>query len=107
MLFPDQLDAAVIYYGEVTADEDKLRPINAPILGLFGADDRGISVESVQQFETALQRLRKVHDIQIYPGAGHAFANPTGRNYNAEFAEDAWRRTLEFLGQNLVNDAES
>jgi len=101
MLFPDELDASVIYYGQVTDDEDKLRAINAPILGLFGADDTGISVESVQQFEAALERLRKNYDIQIYPGAGHAFANPTGRNYNAEIAEDAWRRTLEFLGHNM------
>jgi len=101
MLFPDELDAAVIYYGQVTDDEDKLRAINVPILGLFGADDTGISVDSVQQFEAALERLRKSYDIQIYPGAGHAFANPTGRNYNAEVAEDAWRRTLEFFGQNL------
>ena len=102
MLFPDELDAAVIYYGQVTADEDKLRPVNVPILGLFGAADRGISVESVNEFEAALQRLRKVHDIQIYPGAGHAFANPTGRNYDADVAQDAWQRTLEFLGQNLT-----
>lgn len=101
MLFPDELDASVIYYGQVTDDEDKLRAINVPILGLFGADDTGISVESVQQFEAALERLRKNYDIQIYPGAGHAFANPTGRNYNAEVAEDAWRRTLEFFGHNL------
>ena len=107
MLFPDELDAAVIYYGQVTADEDKLRPVNAPILGLFGAEDRGISVESVREFETALQRLRKVHDIQIYPGAGHAFANPTGRNYDATIAEDAWQRTLEFLTQNLTEEEAS
>lgn len=107
MLFPDELDAAVIYYGQVTADEDKLRPVNVPILGLFGGEDRGISVESVQAFEAALQRLRKVHDIQIYPKAGHAFANPTGRNYNAGTAADAWQRTLDFLGQNLVVEDDS
>jgi carboxymethylenebutenolidase len=105
MLFPDELDASVIYYGQVTDDEEKLRAINVPILGLFGADDTGISVESVQQFESALERLRKNYEIQIYPGAGHAFANPTGRNYNAEVAEDAWRRTLEFLGHNLGSDS--
>lgn len=103
MLLPDELDAAVIYYGQVTDDEDKLRPVNAPILGLFGAEDRGIEVDSVQRFEMALQRLRKVHEIHVYPGAGHAFANPTGRTYNAEIAEDAWKRTLDFLDQNLVD----
>jgi len=101
MLFPNDLDAAVIYYGQVTDNEERLRAINAPILGLFGAEDAGISVESVQLFEAALERLRKDYEIQIYPGAGHAFANPTGRNYNAEVAEDAWKRTLEFFGHNL------
>jgi len=101
MLFPNDLDAAVIFYGQVTDDEERLREINVPILGLFGADDTGISVESVQLFEAALERLRKNYEIQIYPRAGHAFANPTGQNYNAEVAEDAWKRTLEFLGHNL------
>ena len=41
-LFPDDLDASVIFYGRVTADEEALRPVNAPILGLFGAEDTGI-----------------------------------------------------------------
>ena len=102
MLFPDELDAAVIYYGQVTDDEELLRPINAPILGLFGADDSGISVETVRQFETALEHLRKPPEIHIFPGADHAFANPTGNTYNADVAEDAWDKTLEFLNYNLV-----
>jgi carboxymethylenebutenolidase len=101
-LFADELDAAVIYYGQVTDDEDRLRPISAPILGLFGADDTGITVESVEAFRASLERLRKEHDIHVYPGVGHAFANPTGTNYNAEAATDAWVRTLEFLGRHLV-----
>ena len=101
-LFPDELDAAVIYYGQVTGDEERLRPISAPILGLFGADDTGITVESVEAFRASLERLRKEHAIHIYPGVGHAFANPTGTNYNAEAATDAWARTLEFLGRHLV-----
>ena len=104
-LFPDALDASVIYYGQVTDDEDKLRPVSAPILGLFGAADTGISVESVEGFRGALERLGKDHEIHIYPGVGHAFANPTGQNYNAEAAEDAWRKTLEFLGRHLSSDA--
>ena len=103
-LFPDDLDASVIYYGQVTDDEDKLRPINAPILGLFGAEDTGIPVASVEAFRAALQRLRKEHEIHIYPGAGHAFANPTGRNYNADAATDAWNKTVEFLDRHLSGD---
>jgi carboxymethylenebutenolidase len=102
MLFPDELDATVIYYGQVTDDEQKLRAISAPILGLFGAQDQGITVESVQNFEAALERLRKNYDIHIYPGVDHAFANPTGTAYNAAAAEDAWQKTVEFLNLHLA-----
>lgn len=101
-LFPEELDASVIYYGQVTDDEEALQPIGAPILGLFAAEDTGIKVESVKAFEAALQRLRKNFEVHIYPGVGHAFANPTGTNYNAAAAEDAWRRTLEFLKLHLL-----
>jgi len=102
MLLPDKLDATVIYYGRLTDDEDKLRPITSPILGLFGAADKSITVESVQKFEAALERLRKSYEVHIYPGADHAFANPTGNAYNAAAAEDAWRRTLDFLDLHLA-----
>jgi carboxymethylenebutenolidase len=104
MLFPEELDAAVIYYGQVTDDEDRLRPISAPILGLFGAEDKGIPVDSVRGFEEALERLRKNYTIHVYEGADHAFANPTGNAYNAEAAEDAWEKTLEFLDLHLSVD---
>lgn len=104
-LFPDDLDATVIYYGQVTSDEDKLRPINSPILGIFAEKDTGIKVSSVKAFEEALANLRKNHDIHVYPGVGHAFANPTGNNYNEAAATDAWRRTLEFLDLHLSVDA--
>ena len=83
-----------------------LRPIEAAILGLFGADDTGIKVESVEAFRQALQRLRKNYEVHIYPDVGHAFANPTGRNYNAAAADDAWSRTLRFLNLHLsINDS--
>ena len=103
-LYPDDLDASVVYYGQVTDDEEVLRPINTPVLGLFAAEDTGIKVASVESFRDALERLRKNYDIHIYPGVGHAFANPTGNNYDAEAAEDAWRRTLEFLDHHLSVD---
>jgi carboxymethylenebutenolidase len=102
-MFPDDLDASVIYYGQVTGDEEKLRPINAPILGLFAANDTGIKVESVEAFREALERLRKEHEVHIYPDVGHAFANPTGNNYSADAATDAWAKTLDFLERHLSN----
>ncbi len=101
MLFPDELDAAVIYYGQVTADDRRLAPLDVPILGLFGEKDVGIPVGSVRKFEQALQRLGKNYEIEIYPDAAHAFADATGRNYNAAVAEKAWVRALAFLDRHL------
>ncbi len=105
MLFPEDLDAAVIYYGQVTDDETRLSPLEVPILGLFGSEDRGIKVESVRRFEAALERLGKTYDVRVYEGAGHAFANPSGNNFNAEYADDAWNRTLGFLREHLAADS--
>lgn len=104
MLFPDELDAAVIYYAQVTDDEDKLRPIKSPILGLFAAKDISMKVRSVEAFGAALERLRKDHEIHIYPGVSQTFADPTSDKYDEAAAADAWRRTLEFLDRYLSAD---
>jgi carboxymethylenebutenolidase len=93
----DEVDAAVIYYGRVTSDEVELAKIDDPILGFFGSEDQGIPVEGVQDFAAALQRLGKEATIQVYDGADHAFANPSGTRYQPEAAEDAWGKTLSFL----------
>jgi carboxymethylenebutenolidase len=39
--------------------------------------------------------------IYIFPGADHAFANPSGTRYNAKAAEEAWQKTTAFLARNL------
>jgi carboxymethylenebutenolidase len=99
---PTELSAAVIYYGQVTDDQDKLRTLQTPILGHFGANDTGIPIASVEQFRDILESLRKDYTIEIYPGVGHAFANPTGQNYNAAAADKAWKMTLEFLNDHMI-----
>lgn len=98
---PEELDAAVIYYGRLVTDPAELAPLRMPVLGIFGGQDRGIPVASVREFEMALQALGKTHEIVIYDAADHAFANPSGTRYDAEAAADAWRRTLDFLAEHL------
>ncbi|MBT8086422.1 MAG: dienelactone hydrolase family protein [Gammaproteobacteria bacterium] len=102
VLLPDELDATVLYYAPVTADEDKLRSVNSPILGLFAAGDISIKAESVAAFETALQRLRKDYEIRIYDDVQQGFANEAADNFNAAAANDAWNRTLTFLQRHLA-----
>ncbi|MFQ5547924.1 MAG: dienelactone hydrolase family protein [Woeseia sp.] len=101
LLFPEELDAAVIFYGRVTASESRLKPLNVPILGIFGAEDSGIPVDSVRDFEKALDNLGKEYEIEIYPDVGHAFANPSGNNYDAAAADRAWEQTVAFLNRHL------
>ena len=96
------LAADVINYGHLATDSDALRKINAPILGLFGAQDHGISPDDVHKFEQTLQQLGKKADIKIYDDAGHGFENPNNKDgYRAADAADAWKRTTAFLAANL------
>jgi carboxymethylenebutenolidase len=97
----EKLDATVIYYGHLTDDVEQIAKINGPVLGIFGEKDTGISVESVQAFEATLTNLKKENNITLYPGVGHAFANPTGANYSSAETLDAWDKTLKFLETEL------
>ena len=92
--------ASVMYYGRFSPDDD-FSNMRALILGNFGEEDRAISVDSVREFQATLRTLSGKHEIYIYPNAGHAFANNDSGNYNAEAADLAWKRTLEFLNKYL------
>ena len=104
LLFPKELDAAVIYYGgqigEATTEE--LSTLEVPILGIFGAEDSSIPLQTVSEFESTLDELGKEAEIIVYENAGHAFANPSGQNYVPEAAERAWTQTEEFLNEHLA-----
>ena len=96
------LAADVINYGHLATDPDELKKINAPILGLFGAQDRGISPDDVKKFGEALDKLGKKADITIYPDTGHGFQNPVnGAGYNAKDTADAWSKITAFFAQHL------
>ena len=98
---PD-LAADVINYGHLATDPAALKKINAPILGLFGAQDRGITPDDVKKFEAQLKQLGKKIDVTIYPDAGHAFENPNNKDgYRPKDAADAWEKTVKFLAANL------
>ena len=101
LAFPDAVDATVIYYGRLTTDPEELRALSSPVLGIFGALDKGIPVEMVREFEAALSELDKEASIHVFENADHAFANPSGTRYNAEAAEEAWAQTLDFFTQHL------
>jgi carboxymethylenebutenolidase len=97
------LAAVVAYYGAPPTDAAAIAKIKAPILGNFGADDKGPSPDQVRAFEAAMKAAGKSIDVKIYEGAGHAFANvnnPWG-GYREAAAKDAWARTIAFFAKYL------
>jgi carboxymethylenebutenolidase len=92
------LSATVIYYGvPLTNNTNALANIKWPVLGIFGSKDMAIPVDTVKQFQKSLNQTGITNEIYLYPGVGHAFANPSNANYAAKETSDAWKKTLAFL----------
>jgi carboxymethylenebutenolidase len=97
---PD-LRAAVIFYGQNPPLED-VPKIHAAVLGLYGGEDPGITGQ-VPALAEAMRASGKSFASHVYPGAKHAFFNDTRpANYQAEAAQDAWKRLLAFFHQQLA-----
>jgi carboxymethylenebutenolidase len=97
-----RLAACVVNYGSLPTDPNDIQQILAPVLGNFGADDKGITPADVNAFDKTMKGMNRRIDVKIYPGAGHAFENPNNTNgYRPEAAADAWTRTIAFLHRAL------
>ena len=100
---PTRLDGAIVYYGSPSGiSREDLEPVDFPMIGFFGENDQAIAVDAVRDLEQTLADLEKDAEFHYYD-AGHAFANPSGRNYDAEAAEDAWEKTTAFLQETLYD----
>ena len=100
----EDVSAAIVYYGQVPVDDVRINAIDGPVLGLFGDQDRSVSVSSVTEFEAAMRRVGKDSEVEIFSGVGHGFAAESRQSYDADVAADAWQRVLEFLASNLPAD---
>lgn len=97
-----QLDATVVYYGGgMATSTNRLKAISWPVLGVFGDKDTVLPLTMVEQFKSSLAELKIENEVYIYPGVGHAFANPSGANYAPKETMDAWNKTLSFLNKHL------
>jgi carboxymethylenebutenolidase len=108
------VDAAIDCYGafvtgtppegfplKVTNLVDQLPNLRAPLLGLFGNDDKYPTPEQVDELDEILTREGKPHEFHRYDGAGHAFFSVGGPMYRPEAAVDGWERIEDFLNANL------
>lgn len=99
--------ACAICYGRVVTDAEKLKPLNAAVLGIFGEQDKGIPAASVREFASALKTAgKKVDQIKFFP-AGHGFMRPsseTNKNpaYNEAAAKQAWQLIDKFFAKELA-----
>jgi carboxymethylenebutenolidase len=102
---PDQVGAVVPYYGVIawpSAQPDYSR-LACPVLGHYAELDEWAPPATVGQLDATLKGLDKSCAFFVYPGTDHAFANDDRLEvYNAEAAELAWSRSVDFLRANLV-----
>lgn len=97
-----KLAAAVIYYGRLATDRDKIGKIKAALLGNFGAEDKGIPAASVTAFAEGARAAGVRADFKIFPAVGHAFASSKDpKVYNPAAAKEADARTDAFFAQHL------
>lgn len=106
--------AGVAWYGRMegtTSANNPKQPIElvdqlrAPVLGLYGEDDSGIPMESVERMRTALQKgsaAAKASKIVTYAKAPHAFHADYRPSYREEPAKDGWKRMLAWLQEHGV-----
>ena len=105
------LKAGVAWYGRIVGEADALHPkhpidvakdVKAPVLGLYGANDKGIPVDTVEQMRKALKDAGKTAEIVVYPGTDHGFNADYRPTYKKESAEDGWKRMLAWFKANGV-----
>jgi carboxymethylenebutenolidase len=94
---PD-LAAAVVCYGTNPKDADAIKRINAPVLGLYGADDARVNA-TVGPADEAMKTAGKTYEHHTYDGTGHGFfRQQDGRNgANLKATEQAWPAAIAFL----------
>lgn len=106
-----QLKVGVAWYGRLVGKASDLQskyPINvaaslkAPVLGLYGGNDQGIPLETIEQMRAALQAAKSPSEIIVYPDTPHAFYADYRASYRKEAAEDGWNRLQEWFKQHGV-----
>ena len=104
-----KVKAGVAWYGRLEGDKTALTPKNpldvvgelkAPVLGLYGGADAGISQESVEKMRKTLTQggaAAKASEIIVYKDAPHAFHADYRPSFRRDAAEDGWKRLLEWF----------
>jgi carboxymethylenebutenolidase len=106
--------AGVAWYGRLVGASTALTPkhpveiapiLNGPVLGLYGGQDAGIPLDTVDKMKAALATgspAAKASQFVVYPDAPHAFHADYRPSFRKEPAEDGWKRALAWFKANGV-----
>jgi len=110
-----KLKAGVAWYGRLVGPGNELTPrqpldiagkLHGPVLGLYGAADQGIPLDTVKQMRQALvlaaNPASKESTIHVYENTPHAFHADYRPSYRKEEAADGWRRLQSWFKQHGV-----
>ena len=112
-----QVRAGVAWYGRLIGEKTEGNPrhpidiaadLKAPVLGLYGAADTGISLESIDQMRAALAQaaprnpVAKACEFVVYPDTPHAFHADYRASYREGPAKDGWEKCLAWFKKNGV-----
>jgi carboxymethylenebutenolidase len=102
-----EMDAGVIWYGYPPLEYVDASKIKAPLLGHWATQDQAFAIGGVDKLEEKLRAAKVNFEFHRY-NAKHAFANETADSkgldmlkYDPKAAEQAWKRTLDFLAKHL------
>jgi carboxymethylenebutenolidase len=109
-----KIKAGVAWYGRLVGNATAQTPahplalvgqLKAPVLGLYGAADTGITLDTVDKMKAELAQgpaAAKASEFVVYPEAPHAFHADYRPSYRKAAAEDGWQRLLAWLKRNGV-----
>ena len=101
-----KLKAGVAWYGRLVGPPNELQPKNpidlvtelrAPVLGLYGGDDQGIPLDTVERMRQALKAANNPSEIVVYPNTPHGFHADYRPSYRPEQAKDGWKRLQDWF----------
>lgn len=93
MVNPD-IKAGVAWYGRLEKLIPRAAEVKTPVLGLYGALDKGIPQTEVAAMRAGLAKAHAKAEIIVYPDAEHGFHADYRPSYNERDAKDGWQRLL-------------
>jgi len=106
-----KLRAGVAWYGRLAGDKSEMQPsypldvaakLHAPVLGLYGAEDAGIPLESIERMRKEIAAAHGASRVDVFEGAPHGFHADYRPSYREAAAREGWTRMLAWFKLNGV-----